>query len=160
MVVAAMNTAPPPPAPGMEGGAATYRGASQSASRFILEADPMLMTVVFPTAGAGGSGRRSVVVVVDGDAGTWTFDVCTNTWAQQATKGSPPTEWQRLVYDAASDRFVVPPGLPASLPQPDYRLDVATARHLLAEAGRGGGFDTTMVLAPAAPADLTGLGLG
>lgn len=47
--------------------------------------------------------ESGVVVVVDGDAGTWTFDVCTNTWAKQATKGSPPTVWPRLVYDAAND---------------------------------------------------------
>lgn len=38
----------------------------------------------------------------------------------------------------------VPPGLPASLPQPGYRLDVAEARRLLAEAGLAGGFDTTI----------------
>lgn len=38
----------------------------------------------------------------------------------------------------------VPPGLPASLPQPGYRLDVAEARRLLAEAGLTGGFDTTI----------------
>lgn len=61
-----------------------------------------------PSFGEGGAfasmdTESGVVVVVDGDAGTWTFDVCTNTWAKQATKGSPPSEWPRLVYDAASD---------------------------------------------------------
>ncbi len=38
----------------------------------------------------------------------------------------------------------VPAGLPATLPSPGYRLDVAEARRLLAEAGRAGGFDTTI----------------
>lgn len=48
-------------------------------------------------------GQSGVVVVVDTDAGTWTFDVCTNTWAKPVTKGSPPSQFPRLVYDAASD---------------------------------------------------------
>lgn len=47
--------------------------------------------------------ESGVVVVVDGDDGTWTFDVCTNTWARQATTGSPPSGRPGLVYDAASD---------------------------------------------------------
>ena len=38
----------------------------------------------------------------------------------------------------------VPAGLPASLPSPGYRLDVAQARRLLAEAGLADGFDTTI----------------
>ena len=38
----------------------------------------------------------------------------------------------------------VPAGLPATLPPPGYRLDVAEARRLLAEAGRAQGFDTTI----------------
>lgn len=38
----------------------------------------------------------------------------------------------------------VPAGLPASLPSPGYRLDVAQARRLLAEAGLTDGFDTTI----------------
>jgi peptide/nickel transport system substrate-binding protein len=38
----------------------------------------------------------------------------------------------------------VPPGLPASLPSPGYRLDVSQARRLLAEAGLAGGFETTV----------------
>lgn len=38
----------------------------------------------------------------------------------------------------------VPAGLPASLPSPGYRLDVAQARRLLAEAGMADGFDTTI----------------
>ncbi len=45
----------------------------------------------------------------------------------------------------------VPPGLPASLPQPGYRLDVAEARRLLAEAGLAGGFDTTIRVIAEAP---------
>ena len=45
----------------------------------------------------------------------------------------------------------VPPGLPASLPQPGYRLDVAAARRLLAEAGLAGGFDTTIRVIAEAP---------
>ena len=46
-------------------------------------------------------------------------------------------------YGTAHQR-PVPPGLPASLPSPGYRLDVAQARRLLAEAGLAGGFDTTI----------------
>ncbi len=38
----------------------------------------------------------------------------------------------------------VPAGLPASLPSPGYRLDVAQARRLLAEAGLADGFDTNI----------------
>ena len=38
----------------------------------------------------------------------------------------------------------VPPGLPASLPSPGYRLDALQARRLLTEAGLAGGFDTTI----------------
>lgn len=45
----------------------------------------------------------------------------------------------------------VPPGLPASLPQPGYRLDVAAARQLLQAAGVGGGFDTTIRVIAEAP---------
>lgn len=47
--------------------------------------------------------QSGVVVVVDDIGGTWTFDVCTNTWAEPATRGASPPEWTRLVYDAASD---------------------------------------------------------
>lgn len=49
----------------------------------------------------------------------------------------------------------VPPGLPASLPSPGYRLDVAEARRLLAEAGFAEGFDTTIRVIAEAP--FTGL---
>ncbi|MDR7299054.1 peptide/nickel transport system substrate-binding protein [Pelomonas aquatica] len=45
----------------------------------------------------------------------------------------------------------VPPGLPASLPQPDYRFDPAAARKLLAEAGLPEGFDTTIRVVAEAP---------
>lgn len=45
----------------------------------------------------------------------------------------------------------VPPGLPASLPSPGYRLDVAQARQLLAEAGHAQGFDTTIRVVAEAP---------
>ena len=45
----------------------------------------------------------------------------------------------------------VPAGLPASLPSPGYRLDVAQARHLLAEAGLADGFDTTIRVMAEAP---------
>ncbi|KKW66905.1 ABC transporter substrate-binding protein [Lampropedia cohaerens] len=38
----------------------------------------------------------------------------------------------------------VPLGLPATLPQPGYKLDVAKARALLAQAGYPEGFDTTI----------------
>lgn len=38
----------------------------------------------------------------------------------------------------------VPAGLPATLPDPGYRLDVAEGRRLLAQAGLAGGFDTTI----------------
>lgn len=45
----------------------------------------------------------------------------------------------------------VPPGLPATLPSPGYRLDVAQARQLLAEAGLPDGFDTTIRVMAEAP---------
>lgn len=45
----------------------------------------------------------------------------------------------------------VPPGLPASLPQPGYRFDPAAARRLLAEAGLADGFDTTIRVVAEAP---------
>lgn len=45
----------------------------------------------------------------------------------------------------------VPPGLPASLPAPGYRLDVDQARRLLAEAGLAQGFDTTIRVVAEAP---------
>lgn len=45
----------------------------------------------------------------------------------------------------------VPPGLPASLPQPGYRLDAAEARRLLAEAGLAAGFDTSIRVIAEAP---------
>lgn len=47
--------------------------------------------------------QSGVVVVVDTNADTWTFDVCTNTWAKPVTNGSPPSQFPHLVYDAASD---------------------------------------------------------
>lgn len=45
----------------------------------------------------------------------------------------------------------VPPGLPASLPQPSYALDPVAARGLLAEAGFPRGFDTTIRVVAEAP---------
>ncbi|OYU74363.1 MAG: ABC transporter substrate-binding protein, partial [Burkholderiales bacterium PBB5] len=45
----------------------------------------------------------------------------------------------------------VPPGLPATLPSPGYRLDVARARQLLAEAGLADGFETTIRVMAEAP---------
>ncbi|MFO1325979.1 MAG: ABC transporter substrate-binding protein [Rubrivivax sp.] len=45
----------------------------------------------------------------------------------------------------------VPAGLPAALPDPGYRLDVAAARRLLAEAGLADGFDTTLRVIAEAP---------
>ena len=45
----------------------------------------------------------------------------------------------------------VPPGLPASLSSPGYRLDVPMARRLLAEAGLADGFDTTIRVIAEAP---------
>lgn len=45
----------------------------------------------------------------------------------------------------------VPPGLPASLPGAGYRLDVAQARRLLAEAGVPDGFETTIRVMAEAP---------
>ena len=45
----------------------------------------------------------------------------------------------------------VPAGLPASLPSPGYRLGVAQARQLLAEAGLAEGFDTTIRVMAEAP---------
>ena len=45
----------------------------------------------------------------------------------------------------------VPPGLAASLPQPDYALDPAAARRLLADAGLPQGFDTTIRVVAEAP---------
>ena len=45
----------------------------------------------------------------------------------------------------------VPAGLPASLPSPGYRLDVAQARRLLTEAGLADGFDTTIRVMAEAP---------
>lgn len=45
----------------------------------------------------------------------------------------------------------VPPGLPASLPQPGYAFDPAAARRLLAEAGLSDGFDTTIRVVAEAP---------
>lgn len=45
----------------------------------------------------------------------------------------------------------VPPGLPASLPQPAYSLDPTAARRLLATAGLPNGFDTTIRVVAEAP---------
>ena len=45
----------------------------------------------------------------------------------------------------------VPPGLPASLPQPGYGFDPAAARRLLAQAGLADGFDTTIRVIAEAP---------
>jgi peptide/nickel transport system substrate-binding protein len=45
----------------------------------------------------------------------------------------------------------VPAGLSASLPSPGYRLDVAQARRLLADAGLAEGFDTTISVMAEAP---------
>lgn len=45
----------------------------------------------------------------------------------------------------------VPPGLPASLPQPGYTFDPAAARRLLAEAGLPDGFETTIRVVAEAP---------
>jgi peptide/nickel transport system substrate-binding protein len=53
-------------------------------------------------------------------------------------------------YGQAQQR-PVPPGLPASLPNPGYRLDPAQARRLLAEAGLADGFDTTIRVLAEAP---------
>jgi peptide/nickel transport system substrate-binding protein len=46
---------------------------------------------------------------------------------------------------------VVPPGLPSSLPSPGFRLNVAEARRLLAEAGQGEGFETSIRVIAEAP---------
>lgn len=45
----------------------------------------------------------------------------------------------------------VPLGLPASLPQPGYKLDPVAARRLLAEAGMPDGFETTIRVVAEAP---------
>lgn len=56
-----------------------------------------------------------------------------------------------LPYYGTLQQRPVPPGLPASLPQPGYRLDVPRARALLAEAGLAQGFDTTIRVIAEAP---------
>jgi peptide/nickel transport system substrate-binding protein len=45
----------------------------------------------------------------------------------------------------------VPLGLPATLPEPGYRLDVAAAKRLLAEAGHPNGFKTTIRVVAESP---------
>ena len=56
-----------------------------------------------------------------------------------------------LPFYGESQMRPVPPGLPASLPQPGYALDGAAARRLLAEAGLPDGFDTTIRVIAEAP---------
>jgi peptide/nickel transport system substrate-binding protein len=56
-----------------------------------------------------------------------------------------------LAYHGQPHQRPVPPGLAASLPSPGYRLDVAQARSLLAEAGLAQGFDTTIRVLAEAP---------
>ena len=56
-----------------------------------------------------------------------------------------------LAFYGQAQQRPVPPGLAASLPSPGYRLDVAQARSLLAEAGLAGGFDTTIRVMAEAP---------
>ncbi len=56
-----------------------------------------------------------------------------------------------LPYYGELHQRPVPPGLPASLPEPGYKLDAAAARRLLAEAGLAQGFDTTIRVVAEAP---------
>ncbi|MFG6462407.1 ABC transporter substrate-binding protein [Roseateles sp. DXS20W] len=56
-----------------------------------------------------------------------------------------------LPFYGALQMRPVPPGLPASLPQPGYRFAPAAARRLLAEAGLPDGFDTTIRVIAEAP---------
>ena len=54
------------------------------------------------------SGRLVTLASTDGGVETWTFDVCTNTWARMHPSREPPRfEWAQLVYDIDSDTTIL-----------------------------------------------------
>jgi len=54
------------------------------------------------------AGRLVTLARTNGGGETWTFDVCTNTWARMHPNREPPRfEWAQLVYDIDSDATIL-----------------------------------------------------
>ena len=74
-------------------------------------------------ASAAFDRRSGRVVHVDSLGGTWTFDVCTNTWEKVTTRGQGPSKSTDLFYDTYGDLTYA---LGGSLPT-IHSFDVETA---------------------------------